>query len=69
MEVTLGILQVLGITIVLPTLVGFGIVGFFIMSDRRARWRRHVAQLMCRIDADCPPGYFCSNGVCVPTHS
>ena len=65
----LAILLVLGIIIVLPALVGFAIVGFFILRNRRARAKWVVAQLVCRVDADCPSGYVCSNGVCVPTHS
>lgn len=69
MELTLAILLVLGITIVLPALVGFAITGSFLLWGHKASAKGVEAQFVCRVDADCPSGYVCSNGVCVPTHS
>ena len=66
MELTLGILQVVAIYIVPFAVVGFVIAGFFLLWDRRASSKRRVAQLVCRLDTDCPSGYVCRNGVCVP---
>lgn len=33
---------------------------------RRELARAKVSNLVCSIDADCPPGYVCLNGCCVP---
>ena len=68
MEMTLALLEVLGITIVLPAVVGFAVVGSFLLRDRKASTKGRAAQLVCRVDTDCPSGYICSNGVCVPKH-
>jgi len=37
METALAILMVLGIFVGIPLVIGFAIVGFFVLSDRRAR--------------------------------
>jgi len=34
----------------------------------RAIRGRGVKQLGCSIDSDCPPGYICVGGTCVPAH-
>ena len=68
MELMLATLQFLAIIIVLPALIGMVIVGFFLLANRRARAKRSVVQLVCRLNTDCPPGYVCSNGVCVPAN-
>ena len=66
MEGILAILQVLGIFIGLPVLIGFAIVGFLrVGMPFKAAQRRGAARLACTVDADCPPGYVCMNGVCV----
>ncbi len=53
MEVTLVILLVLAILIVLPALIGFGIVGAFKLTERRrATAKRGAAGLVWRLDAD-----------------
>lgn len=53
MEVTLVILLVLAILIVLPALIGFGIVGAFKLTERRrATAKRGTAGLVWRLDAD-----------------
>ena len=31
--------------------------------------RRALTDLACSVDADCPPGYVCFNGHCVPHES
>ena len=66
----LAILLAIAIFIVLPMVIGFGILGFLkIMERGRATGKRYVAWLVCSADADCPQGYVCSNGTCVPTRS
>ena len=53
MEVTLVILLALAILIVLPALVGFGILGSLKLTERRrATAKRGAAGLVCRVDAD-----------------
>ena len=37
METTLAILMVLGIFVGIPALIGFGIAGMYILTDRRVR--------------------------------
>jgi len=69
-EVILAILQVLGIFVVLPALIGLAIVGSVLSWERFKETRKQpVAGLACRVDADCPPGYVCRNGVCLPASS
>ena len=66
MELLLGILQALGIFIVVPALVGITVGGSFMLRDRRVRTRSGVGQPTCSVDTDCPEGYVCRDGVCVP---
>jgi len=35
----------------------------------RAGRREEIASYFCTIDTDCPPGYVCLNGHCVPQKS
>ena len=30
--------------------------------------KRRIATLTCSIDTDCPEGYICVNGHCIPAH-
>ena len=41
---------------------------WLIFAERRARRGLIAARniITCRIDADCPPGYMCIDGRCVP---
>lgn len=66
MELILGMLQVVGIFILLPAFVGFTIVAFFQPWKHKARIEKSIAELACSVDADCPPGYVCVSGRCVP---
>jgi hypothetical protein len=66
MEMTLGILLGLGIFVVLPSLIGIMIVGPFLISNRRARFKQGIRALVCSVNADCPPGFVCIDGHCVP---
>ncbi len=72
MELSAGILQCLMIFVVFPAIVALIIIGSvqlwcgFRASRRKtqgAGWQT------CSIDTDCPPGYVCRNGVCVPANS
>ncbi len=65
MEQIVGVLQAIGIFVALPTLIGFIIVGSFLLWDRRARLKHGVSELACTINTDCPPGFVCVNGLCV----
>ena len=66
MELVLGILEGLAIFVVAPVFVGAVVAGGFIVWDRRARKDHSIEQLACSIDADCPAGFVCKNGVCIP---
>ena len=66
MELTLGILQGLGIFAALPFLIGIIIAVPFLLWNRRASVKQDIITLVCSINADCPPGFLCLNGHCVP---
>ncbi len=66
MEIALAILQVLGIYIALPILMGISIAGLFLLWQRSTSAKRVAVGMACSIDADCPPGFVCINGRCVP---
>ena len=73
MEVLLGCLQALGAMVVAPALIGLstlGVVKAVEATQRsKATERLDVTTLVCRVNADCPQGYACRDGVCVPAHS
>jgi len=66
MDMLLGILQGLGIFVVGPLLVGLMAAGLVTLWGRKASARRGIGQLACTVDADCPDGYVCRDGICVP---
>ncbi len=67
---SLAILLAIAIFIVLPVVIGFGILGLLKIKERgRATEKWDIAWLACGVDADCPRGYVCSNGTCVPARS
>ena len=66
MEVVLGILQGLGIFLVVPIVIGLFVGGSVILWRMRKRARVEFFENVCSIDTDCPPGYVCESGVCVP---
>ncbi|GEM_PF-1646964 len=51
METTLAILMVLGIFIGIPAIIGFTIVGMYLLSDRRARRAERAQSVMEAIAA------------------
>jgi hypothetical protein len=46
-----------------PALVWAGVGSALFESRRKTREAR---TMVCRIDADCPPGFLCVNGRCMP---
>lgn len=65
MEVALAILLALAVFVGIPAAIGFGIVGLTTLLGRTRVAQTRVS-LVCSIDADCPPGYKCVEGRCVP---
>ena len=41
-------------------------VGGIYAAARRSQAKNREAAAACRLDSDCPPGYSCRNGICVP---
>ena len=66
MEIALGILQGIGIFLVGPIIFGLLIGGIVVLWSFRKAKRVEVFDIACSLDIDCPPGYVCDNGVCVP---
>jgi hypothetical protein len=52
--------------ILLPVVVGLAIAGLLWLRERRAHRKASIRELVCSIDADCPPGFTCIGGLCVP---
>ena len=69
MDQIVGIFQALGIFIALLALIGLMIVGSFLLWDRRARLKYGASELACTINTDCPTGFVCVNGHCVPAQA
>ena len=63
METFLAILLVLAIHVGIPTIIGFAIVGGVVQAERA---KLQTRELVCATDADCPPGYVCIGGSCLP---
>lgn len=63
MEILLAILSALAIHVGIPAIIGFAIVGSIIQAEKAKLLTR---VLVCATDADCPPGYICAGGRCVP---
>ncbi len=64
MGVLVSFLLVVGVAVVVPGLIGYGIVGSFRLAERR---RLAKGRLTCRLDINCPPGYVCRDGFCMPS--
>lgn len=67
----LAILEVLGFFVVLPIIIGLIIISLVMIVERSrrkmpGRIKETIDNLVCSIDTDCPTGYVCSNGKCVP---
>ena len=41
----------------------------YLIGARKADKRVKTPSSLCSIDADCPPGYVCANGRCMPARS
>ncbi|MBI4333449.1 MAG: hypothetical protein HY673_19460 [Chloroflexi bacterium] len=72
MKYVSGFFLALLVVVSVPVIVGFGVplaflfgAGFGLQRIGR-KVSRVAAGLACRLDADCPPGHACVNGVCVP---
>jgi hypothetical protein len=63
METFLAMLLIVAIHIGAPVLIGLAFVGF-IIPLKQSNLQPH--ELVCTIDTDCPPGYLCVGGRCVP---
>jgi len=67
MEVALAILLALAFFVGIPAAIGSGIVGLIRLLGRPGvAQTRESLELVCSVDADCPPGYKCVGGRCVP---
>jgi hypothetical protein len=66
MEWSIVIVMAIAILIILFPLafVWYVCIGGICMAIKRSRVAN--LNLMCSIDTDCPPGYICVNGHCVP---
>jgi hypothetical protein len=67
----LAVLQVLGIFLVLPIVIASSIISFVLIFGIVKRKvtgsiKESIEVLVCSIDADCPEGYLCVGGKCVP---
>ena len=50
-----------------PVLIWVGAGAALYQSRKEVSLLKHaISDLACSIDADCPPGYTCVNGHCVP---
>jgi len=67
MEHFSAFLVAIGIFLLAPALMGFGIIGTVrLVRPGREAARRKVRASVCSVDADCPEGYECRDGVCLP---
>lgn len=56
----------LGLVALMPVMIWVAAGAAGISGLRRLRRARPAIVLTCTVDAECPPGYYCVNGVCVP---
>ena len=62
------ILVFAGLFVLLPVMFAWGILvaGGIYQSSRQERpMKEEIPELVCSLDADCPPGYVCVNGRCM----
>ena len=67
----LTVLEVLGIFLVIPIIIGIIIISLVMTVDRikqnmTGSIKVSVENLVCSVDADCPEGYLCIGGKCIP---
>ncbi len=60
-----GIL-IIALFLLLVALSGIATAGFFALQDRRTHATQGVRELACSTSTDCPPGFACVKGHCVP---
>ena len=70
----LAVLEGIGFFVVIPVLVGVIIISlYFIYQQLRTKFagniKESIENMVCSIDTDCPPGYICINGKCVPQYN
>jgi len=71
MVTLLTVLEVLGVFLILPLIIGLIVISlvFTFQSLKKSMSENHeqkLIDLVCKIDADCPEGYLCVNGQCIP---
>ena len=69
----LAVLQGLGIFLVVPIIIAIIIISLAMMVERikqnmTGSITESIENLVCSIDADCPEGYLCVGGKCVPQY-
>ncbi len=70
MGVLLTVLLVIGVTVLAPALIAFGLgAGFKLNERRRVTEKQEALGRVCRLDVDCPGGYICEGGLCVPARA
>ena len=67
----LAVLQTLGIFLVVPIIVAIVVISLALMVERikqnmTGSIKEGIENLVCYIDADCPEGYLCIGGKCLP---
>lgn len=68
------VLEVLGIFVIVPIIIGLIIISLVMIIEQAkhkapGKLTGKIANLVCAIDTDCPEGYVCINGKCVPQTS
>jgi hypothetical protein len=65
---TVLILVVGGLILLLPLafILYLNIGGLYHMIRQERSKKEEILGLTCSIDSDCPPGYVCLDGMCVP---
>ena len=68
----MDVITAIGLTI--GSLVALAPLGYVAYVDaggiytvvKRAQAKKRASDKTCRLDSDCPPGYVCRGGACVP---
>lgn len=63
MNSVFNVMLALTLGLLAPVLIWVGVAGSIIEARRRRK-----AGTSCAIDTDCPSGFVCMNGRCVPQH-